>query len=82
MGIQRNKPQTKGKEEDSERMLNETEANQLSGTEFKTMIIRKFNEIRENYQKLQESYKELTVNYTSMKKGHRNHQQEPRGNEE
>ena len=82
MGRQRNNPKMKGKEEDSERMLTEMEASQLSDTEFKAMVIRKLNELTENYQKLQGSYKELTVNYTSMKKGHRNHQQEPRGNEE
>ena len=34
-------------------MLNEIEASQLSDIEFKTMIIRKLNELSENYQKLQ-----------------------------
>ena len=58
----------KGKEETTERMLNETEASQLSDIEFKAMVIRKLNELTENYQKLQGSNKEHTVNYTSMKK--------------
>ena len=58
----------KGKEEASERMLNELEASQLSDTEFKAMVIRKLNELTENYQKLQETYNELTANYINMKK--------------
>ena len=64
----RNNPQTKGKEESSERMLNETEASQLSDIEFKTMVIRKLNELSENYQNLQGNYKELTPNCINMKK--------------
>ena len=56
MGRQRNNPQLKGKEEASERMLNETEASQLSDTEFKAMVIIKVNELTENYQKLQGNY--------------------------
>ena len=51
----RNNPQTKGKEESSERMLNETEASQLSDIEFKTMVIRKLNELSDNDKKLQGS---------------------------
>ena len=47
-------------------MLNEIEASQLSDNEFKAIIIRKLNELSENYQKLQGNYTELTVNYTSM----------------
>ena len=43
----------KGKEEASERMLTVKEASQLSDTEFKAMVIRKLNELTENYQKLQ-----------------------------
>ena len=68
MRRQRNKPQIKGKEEVSERMLNEKEAGQLSDTEFKAMVIRKLNELTENYQKLQGNYNELTANHISMKK--------------
>ena len=49
-------------------MLNEIEASQLSDIEFKTMVIRKLNELTENYQKLQGSYEELTANYINMKK--------------
>ena len=50
-----------------ERVLNEIEASKLSDTEFKTMVIRKLNELSENYQKLQGSFEELTRNYISMK---------------
>ena len=53
MRIQRNKPGMKGKEEASERMLNDIEASQLSDIEFKVMTIRELNELTENYQKLQ-----------------------------
>ena len=58
----------KGKEEASERMLNEIEASQISDTEFKAMVIRKVTELTENYQKLQRNYNELTANYRNMKK--------------
>ena len=58
----------KGKEEASERILNEIEASQLLGNEFKAMVIWKLNELTENYQKLQGNYDELTANYISMKK--------------
>ena len=58
----------KGKEESSGRILNEIEASQLSDIEFKTIILRKHNELTENCQKLQGSYKELATNYSSMKK--------------
>ena len=68
MGRQRNNPQMKGKEEASERMLKETEASQLSDTEFKAMVIRKLTELTENYQKLQGNYNELTANYINNKR--------------
>ena len=68
MGTQRNEPQVKGKEEVSERMLNEIEASQLSDNQFKAMVIRKLNEITENYQKLQGNYNELTANYINNKR--------------
>ena len=55
MGRQRNNPQMTGKEEASERMLTEKEASQLSDTEFKIMVIKKLNELSENYQKVQGS---------------------------
>ena len=58
----------KGKEESSERVLNEIEASQLSDIEFKTMVIRKLNELSDNYQKLQGNYEELTENDISMKR--------------
>ena len=67
-GKTKNNPQVKGKEEVSERMLNEIEASQLSDIEFKTLVIRKLNELTENYQKLQGNCNELTANYINMKK--------------
>ena len=48
MGRRRNKPQMKGKEAASERMLNEIEGGQLSDTEYKEMVIRKLTELTEN----------------------------------
>ena len=42
----------KGKEEASERMLNEIEASKLSDTAFKIMVLRMLNELCENYQEL------------------------------
>ena len=68
MGRQRNKPQMKGKEEVSKTMLNEKEASQLSDNEFKELVIRKLNELTENYEKLEGNYNELTANYINMKK--------------
>ena len=71
MGRQRNNPEMKGKEEASERMLNEKEASQLSDTELKAMVIRKLtdlSELKENFQKLQWNYNELIANYINMKK--------------
>ena len=67
MGRQRN-PDMKVKEEASERMLNEIETSELSDSEFKTMVIRKFNELIDNYQKLQGNYNELTTTYINKKK--------------
>ena len=61
MGRQRNNPQMKGKEEVSERMLNEIEASQLSNIEFKAMVIRKLNELRESYEKQQGNYNDITA---------------------
>ena len=58
----------KGKGEVSETMLNEKEATQLSDIEFKELVIRKLNELTQNYQKLQGNYNELTANYINMKK--------------
>ena len=58
----------KGKEEAPKIMLTEKEASQLSDTEFKAMVIRKFTELTENYQKLQGNYNELTENYINKKK--------------
>ena len=81
MGRQRNKPQIKGKEEASEKILHEKEECQLSDVELKELVIRKLNELTENYQKLQVNYNELTANYINMKK-EINYQQGPRGNEE
>ena len=58
----------KGKEESSERMLSETEKSQLSDIEFKALVIRKLNELTDNYQKQQGIYNEPTANYINMKK--------------
>ena len=58
----------KGKEEVSETMLNEKEASQLSDIDFKDLVIRKTNELTQNYQKLQGNYNELTANYINKKK--------------
>ena len=58
----------KRKEAVPETMLNEKEASQLSNIEFKELVIRKLNELTENYQKLQGNYDELTANYINMKK--------------
>ena len=49
-------------------MLNEKEASQLSDIEFKELVIRKLNELTQNYQKLQGNYNELTAKYINMKK--------------
>ena len=68
MGSQRNNPQEKGKGEVSETMLNEKEASQLSDSEFKELVMRKLNELTQNYQKLQGNYNELTAKYINMKK--------------
>ena len=61
-------------------MLDEKEASQQSDIEFKELVIRKLNEITQNYQKLQGNYNELPANYINMKK-ETNYQQGPRGNE-
>ena len=82
MGRQRNNPPWKGKEESSEKVLNEVESSELSDIEFKTIVIRKLNKLSENYQKLHGSYQELTANYIRKKKRHRNYQHEQKGNEE
>ena len=68
IGRQRNKPQMKAKEEAPEKILNEIEASQLLDIEFKELVIRKLNELTENYQKLQGNYDELTAKYINMKK--------------
>ena len=52
-------------------MLTEKEANQISDTEFKAMVIGKLtelSELKENYQKLQGNDNELIANYINMKK--------------
>ena len=72
----------KRKGETYKRMLNEKQGSQLSDTEFKELVMRKLNELTQNYQKLQGNYNELTANYINMKKGNRNYQQRPRRNKE
>ena len=56
MGRKRNNPHVKRKEEVSETMLNKKEASQLSDIEFKELVIRKLNELTQNYQKVQGNY--------------------------
>ena len=51
MGRQRNNSQMKGKEEVSETMLTEKDASELSDVEFKELVIRKLNELTQNYKK-------------------------------
>ena len=68
MGRQRNNLQLKGKEEPTERVLNEIEASKLSVMKFKIMVIRKLNVFSENYKELQGNCTELTANYASMRK--------------
>ena len=63
-------------------MLNEIEASQLSDTEFKALVIRKLNELTENYQQLQGNYNELTANYINMKKEIEKERKEGRRNKE
>ena len=46
----------KGKEEASERVLNEVEASKLLDIKFKAVVTRKLNELTENYQRLQGNY--------------------------
>ena len=46
----------KGEEEVSETLLKEKEASQLSDNEFKELVMRKLNELTQNYQKLQGNY--------------------------
>ena len=58
----------RGKEEVSETMLNEKEASQQSDIDFKALVIRKLNELTQNYQKLQGNYNELSANNMNMKK--------------
>ena len=68
MGRQRNNPQSKGKEESSQRMLNEIEASHLSDTEFKTMVIRKLNDLSENYQNYREAMRNLLQTVSACKR--------------
>ena len=65
IGKQNNNTQWKGKEESPERVLNEIETSKLSDIEFKTMVIRKLNELSENCKEVQGSYKALTVNFNT-----------------
>ena len=68
MTRRRNKPQTNGKMEASETMLNEREASEPSDIEFKPMVIMKISDLTENYQNLQGNYKELIANYINIER--------------
>ena len=63
-------------------MLTEKDASQLSDTKFKTMVIRKRNELTENYQKTTGKLRRTYCKVYQHEKGNRNYQQGPRGNEE
>ena len=78
MGRQRNNIQMKGKEEASETMLNEIEASQLSSKQWLSGSSMRPQRITSNY-------RETTMNSPQTvptRKGNRNYQQGPRGNEE
>ena len=49
----------KVKEESPERVLSETEVSKLSDTELKTMVIRKLNELSDNYKEHREATRNL-----------------------
>ena len=68
MRIQRNNPQSKGKEGSPGKELFKFEANNLSDIDFKTMIIGMLNELNENYKGLYGKYKKHSGNYSSMQK--------------
>ena len=68
MGRQRNKSPDERKGGSLRRMLNEIEISQLTDIEFRALVIRKLNELTENYQKLQGNYYEFTANYINKKK--------------
>ena len=68
MTRRRNKPQTNGKMEASETMLNEREASETSDIEFKPIVIMKISDLTENYQNLQGNYKELIANYINIER--------------
>ena len=70
----------KGKGEVSETMLNEKEESQRSDNEFQELVMRKLNELTQNYQKLQGNYNERKL--CQHEKGNGNYQQGPRGSEE
>ena len=68
MGRQRNNTQVKGQDEVSITMLNEKQTSQLTDIGFKELVMRKLNELTQNYQKLHGNYNEITANYINMKK--------------
>ena len=68
MGRQRNKPHSKAKEESPGRFLNEIEASKLSDIECKTMVIRKFNELRRIIKNDRDTMKNLLQTTSSCKR--------------
>ena len=68
IGRERNNPQSKGKEESPEGVLNEIKANNVSDVEFKIMIIRMFKELSESYKETYRIYKEVSEHNINMKK--------------
>ena len=68
MGRWKNNPQIKRKGGSLKNNAKWNEASQISDIDFKELVIRKLNELTQNYQKLQGKYNELTANYINMKK--------------
>ena len=56
MGIQRKKPQSKGKEESSVKETNEMEASEQSDIQVKRMVTRMSKELSDNYKELNGNY--------------------------
>ena len=69
-------------EKSSERVLNEIQARQLPDDEFKTMVIRKLNELTVKLPKTTWKLRGTYCKLYQHEKGNRKYQQEQRGNEE
>ena len=67
MQKQRNKSQMKKQEKCPEKELNEMEASKLPGTEFKTVVLRMFKELSDNFNSLKKDQSEIKYTLTEMK---------------